>query len=51
MILEVATLGVIEGREREFEAAFNKAQGILSSTISMIRFRQSSIMKRCCNMS
>jgi len=31
MILEVAILSVIEGKEKEFEAAFNKAKSIISS--------------------
>ncbi len=31
MILEVAILNVIPGREAEFEAAFRQAQGIISS--------------------
>lgn len=31
MILEVASLDVIAGQEREFEAAFSEAQAIISS--------------------
>lgn len=31
MILEVATLNVIPGKEREFEAAFSEAQEIIAS--------------------
>lgn len=43
MILEVAILNVIAGREGEFEAAFRKAQAIISSMPGY----QSHELRRC----
>jgi heme-degrading monooxygenase HmoA len=43
MILEVATLDVVPGREAEFQAAFAEAQGIISSMPGYIRHE----LRRC----
>ena len=43
MILEVAILNVIPGREREFESAFKQAQAIISS----MHGYQSHELRRC----
>ncbi len=43
MILEVAVLNVIPGREQEFETAFGKAQAIISSMHGYISHQ----LKKC----
>ena len=45
MILEVAILNVIPGREAQFETAFRKAQAIISSMNFLTAFGQFELLR------
>jgi heme-degrading monooxygenase HmoA len=46
MILEVAILNVQQGREREFEAAFGKAQAIIASMTGYVSHQLQSCIEQ-----